>query len=648
MPADLLANAFDETRVAVDDRTDTAISGLQAVSVLDRDDDGMATPCSTGTSSRCGMQSHMGNEAVRDKTSSKGQTRDSRRAAKKKKKASKSRDVQNEDRTGNENTIDADTTPRPPPLSRSATSFANATKASLAWQTEKHELSPSSKSPWTPAGSPASSRPVSANTNVSAALSHTSSQSSQGSRRVASYRSYPCKAERKPSFVSEPTLQQSETQSESNELVECQPMVTGLGEADVEPPYELGERPVDGSLEGANLAEYEEHIDVESLRIDNSATDADLPYPWAALNDLRAQNDQFRTAWLETCAAMSVSAEAVEDFQPLVTDAEVDDSSRDAVYEALTPNGIRRWVNSTEKKVEDLRLELKTRDERISALEAELVSYHGDDVDGQQSPIDWRLLYEGECRRFESLDTQHKRLQIEAERMYQPDLEKKYKELQVQLIAVKDTTTDMADEIRKTRDQAQTWRDEAELRKEELAKCTAQFEEQSQLQNEEMVRSIKEYRDKVKENRYWDKDSLLSINEQLEREKAVLAREVERLLRTNVDKDDQMRTLLETQHQEERAWLAHGTTVSQAEQMVSKQEEIQKLREMQRKRKEEEDAEERLKDKVRQLRMGNRADQTAWEDLLRRPWWKRWAVDESSALFSVGERARIVRLKTAE
>ncbi|KAJ4315153.1 hypothetical protein N0V94_006093 [Neodidymelliopsis sp. IMI 364377] len=227
---------------------------------------------------------------------------------------------------------------------------------------------------------------------------------------------------------------------------------------------------------------------------------------------------------------------------------------------------------------------------------------------------------------------QSRALKVEAERMYQPELEQKYKDLQSELL-----------EARNLNRMAQTenilWRDEIEQLENMPDRCAEPLE-QADLRREEMQNIINAYRSKVDDSRHWDKDGLLAKNEQLEREQAALNDELERLKTNNIRKDDNIEDLIKTQYRNQqeieklrRAWYVDKPTalLSLADQdMLTREEKLNELRERQREQREQEDTEEALKEKVRRLRMGNQYPplKHGYHDLVQEKWWKRWRGDE--------------------
>lgn len=270
-----------------------------------------------------------------------------------------------------------------------------------------------------------------------------------------------------------------------------------------------------------------------------------------------------------------------------------------------------------------------------------------DNADAQSGPIDWKTMYESSKQCFDSLHSRYKQLQIEAQRMYQPNLESECKKLQSKLTAAEDSKANLTDEVRKAQMEAKFWQTEAEQCNARLEERLMRFEEQSQLQNEEMLSAVQEYRGKVNDSKHWDRDGLMMKHETLEREQAKLNYEICRLVKADAEKDDQIKSLVERQQQEHNTRHAGGNVVQAAggKRKHSRWHELEKLREKQRKRLEQEEAEEALKEKVRRLMMADDYPpvKPGWQNLVQMPWWKRWEVDRCFEDLTVEERAQFVR-----
>jgi hypothetical protein len=360
------------------------------------------------------------------------------------------------------------------------------------------------------------------------------------------------------------------------------------------------------------------------------------------LIELREDVNYLCEAWLRACDAASVGSKAVAHFQFLVTDSIVDDDNRAKTHEELTSDMLYRCILDMHNvfsilqhepdfrdEVVGLRASVSTVDNRFSVLECT----------SQSDEPDWRSMYERECQRSTAFKMQKRALKAEAERMYQPELEQKYEDLQSELLEVRNLNAPLEDKVSKAQAENILLRDEIEQLK-NISSHYAEQNKQADLQRKEMQNIINAYRSKVDDSRHWDKDGLLAKNEQLEREQAALNDELERLKTNNIRKDDKIEDLIKTlyQNQQEiedlrRAWSVGKPTALMSladKDMSTREEELNELRERQTEQREQEDAEEALKEKVRRLRMGNQHSSLkhGYQDLVREKWWNRWRGDE--------------------
>ncbi|KAF1364811.1 hypothetical protein EJ07DRAFT_171793 [Lizonia empirigonia] len=605
--ADLQAQSTDGTRVSVDDSVEIDIDMLQPADISKSDaDDGsdMMRFAIAGTSSNSPTQS---DKVIQDKPTDelgKPQRMEEDRAAKEER-LEQAEDTQNDIRAINDSTeevLDAHAIPKRPPLTHSNPSFANPTKTSRGWQTQKHQLSTSS-----------ASRPSSTDKSVSCgSSSHATFLPDAGSRTSEDNLGLFHTPGKRVAVVTWVDSQLDEITSHERQYEDYRPGTAGASTRGSDQLSEATDTETGTENFLASLNEVMaapecagDDLDPEVLQEQLLQAEEKHHYLNGELRELRADVDHLCHAWLEACDAASIDAKAVAHYQFCVPDSDVDADTRAAAHAALEINVLCRWISNTRNEIEILQLQVKSRKEVFVHHQARSASHHdisSGDADAQHGPTDWKTMYESSKQYFDSLYSRYKQLQIEAERMYQPNLERECKKLQTKLIAAEDSKANLTDEVRNAQVEARFWQTEAEQCNARLEERLMRFEEQSQLQNEEMLSAVQEYRSKVNDSKYWDRDGLMMKNELLEREQAKLNYEICRLVKANADKDDQIKTLVERQQQEHSTWYAGGNTVQATggKSRQSRWHELEKLREKQRKRVEQEEAEEALKEKIGQ------------------------------------------------
>ncbi|KZM22764.1 uncharacterized protein EKO05_0001471 [Ascochyta rabiei] len=582
--------------------------------------------------------------------------------------------VQNDGRNFTDSTdevLEAHTTPKHPPHSRPGSNFTNPTRASLGWQTERHQFSPSSRSPWIPAGSPSVSRPGSANQSIFLGyLSRTHSQTDTRPRRSEGYHSPPHEPEKSPSLLSEAN---DAAMSRAEEHRYNGPGVAALSTSNGGQLSELdeiiadiarGDRDVSNNAKKSSDLVYEDPLNLNGdLHEELQRVNERCRYLEEDSALLREDIDLLCTAWLTACLAASVSADAISHFHFLVTDSEIDTDSRAAAREELTANELCRWISYLQEETQKPYSDPDRKDELITTCDATSSTRRevlvGDNA-SRRGSADWQNLFEKEQHRFKSLQAQYKQFKADAERMYQPDLERTCRDLKADLTEAQDRNASLADDLTKAQEEARSWQAEMQQYKEEFERRTEHFDEQLRLQHEEMIGSVSEYQSKVNDSRSWDKDGLILKNKRLEHDQARLAEELSRVSRASAGKDDHIEELLHRHHRDQRmiedlrnSCFTGNITAIQArsgEFHLSAQDVMEELREKQRQRREDEDAQDALKEKVRRLRMkGAYPPHTdEWHRLFQAQWLARWDADGCLEDLTAAERALLEEMEGRE
>ena len=250
----------------------------------------------------------------------------------------------------------------------------------------------------------------------------------------------------------------------------------------------------------------------ESQRLNSEPRRADVQ---VELQGLRADIDHVCSAWLEARAAAEVTSQAVKHFHFLMTDSDVSEDSRAAAHQEFKASELCRQISGMRETIETLQQESKHKDEVIAVFRTRSASVPDIPPDGahlQHDSINWRNLYEEEQQRFKELKEQNNQLRTEAERVYETDSERSYKECQAELIEAQGQNKLLTEQLRKTEETCLCWEHEAKQYKEEPDHCSACFREQFDVQNKEMLGVVKKYRGKVQDSEHWDKDGLITKN----------------------------------------------------------------------------------------------------------------------------------------
>ncbi|KAF9695753.1 hypothetical protein EKO04_006006 [Ascochyta lentis] len=604
--ADQQMNATDDPRTTANDDTDSNIRAPRAAAVPGHDLE-MTRSATASALSEVGTQW----EGNQDESNTEVREDKSKHPQENKKDEEQADSVQDDSRNVDdsvEEVSEVHTTPKRLPPDTSGPSLTDPTRVNLVVQTEKYQLSPSLELPWNPAGSPLVSRPGSANQSItSGILSHTNSELDLRPRRGEENDGPLHEPEGSLSAFSEAESQHDETGSQT-ELDRA-----GLITNNVSKAPDLNESFVHVASKDMDLLKtMEESIEPEcgDLQNTNEYLQEKLHQADEQRHSLRAETvvlqrdiDHPCTAWLKACSAASVNADAIAHFQFLATDSQVDIDSRTAAHKELIANELFRQISDWQKQIRTL-----------------------------HAPEDWRRLYEEERQRNKTLQAQYNLLKTEAERMYQPDLERTCRDLKADLVDAQERDSSLSDELRKAQEQEKAWKTEAEQSKQELELRMEQFDEQTRLQNKEMTDVVKEYRSKINDSENWDKDGMATKNKRLEHDQAMLVAELRRVSRTSAIKDDQIEELFKRQQHDQRviedmhrACLTGRTADIKP---LSTQDAIKELREKQRLRRGDEDAKDALKEKVRQLRMKNLypPHKDRWYDVVQAEWQTRWGV----------------------
>lgn len=339
------------------------------------------------------------------------------------------------------------TSPKRPPLGQSESSFANSTKASRGWQTERSQISPSANPPWKPAGSPSVSRPGSAHHITGrVSLSQANSRIGEWLSRSESLDSRRSEPVRGSSLCPEYRLPEDETMSETGEYSDWDHVASTFGRNSADLPSEFEDTP--RIVHFANMdmqyfygdpgePEYDDLVkENQYLHHELELADEDRGRCHAELHDLNSDVNHLCNAWSKACAAAEVSFDAVTNFDFLVTGPEVDPDSKAAAHVELKANELCRWINDLRDSAENSGL-----DKVIATYRAELALSSGDLTDNtgtEHDSVNWQTLYEQGRQRLEALKKQYTSSKPEAECVCQSDLECKHRECQAELFDVQD------------------------------------------------------------------------------------------------------------------------------------------------------------------------------------------------------------------
>lgn len=138
------------------------------------------------------------------------------------------------------------------------------------------------------------------------------------------------------------------------------------------------------------------------------------------------------------------------------------------------------------------------------------------------------------CRRIYSIERQRR---MEAEHKF-IDFKRRNRELQVDLNDAHDQNTQLKERAQTLRTRAQRWEGEYKTIKSRAEKESAGLEHTLKQQHDEMIRCVKEYRDKVKDQGHWEVASLREKVEALERHQKVFNEAFDQLKREKARMED--------------------------------------------------------------------------------------------------------------
>jgi hypothetical protein len=130
----------------------------------------------------------------------------------------------------------------------------------------------------------------------------------------------------------------------------------------------------------------------------------------------------------------------------------------------------------------------------------------------------WKQRYEDEQKLKEKAQRDYTSFKKTAEEMYQPDLEKKNKQLQSELMVTLYENTQLQQHVEQYKACVSNWEDEHKIMKERAEKEHSELENEIARQKAEMLLYVKEYHDKAKETSHWNLEGLQERISELERE----------------------------------------------------------------------------------------------------------------------------------
>ncbi|KAF1840955.1 uncharacterized protein K460DRAFT_410347 [Cucurbitaria berberidis CBS 394.84] len=130
----------------------------------------------------------------------------------------------------------------------------------------------------------------------------------------------------------------------------------------------------------------------------------------------------------------------------------------------------------------------------------------------------FKKLFEDERARRKAVEARFQKFKETAEKYYQPDLERKNRELWIDLTRARDENAVLREHVKKHQARAQQWQNEYDLVKYERDIRAAGFEEHIQNQQNEISFYIKEYHDKTHDPDHWQIEGLQRKVHTLERE----------------------------------------------------------------------------------------------------------------------------------
>ncbi|KAF2031941.1 hypothetical protein EK21DRAFT_87553 [Setomelanomma holmii] len=132
--------------------------------------------------------------------------------------------------------------------------------------------------------------------------------------------------------------------------------------------------------------------------------------------------------------------------------------------------------------------------------------------------ITWKQAYKDMRQRKEQAEAKYESFKKTAEAMYRPDLERKNRELQIELNAARDELEKYREKVAEYRGRARGWEEEYKNAELEHEKCTAVFEQTLKEQRDEMLLYIRDYHDKTQDPEHWEISGLQRRIATLERD----------------------------------------------------------------------------------------------------------------------------------
>jgi hypothetical protein len=165
------------------------------------------------------------------------------------------------------------------------------------------------------------------------------------------------------------------------------------------------------------------------------------------------------------------------------------------------------------------------RKERLQIVEKELTETREREKlvvsEGQKAKEElaiWKQRYEDEQKLKEKAKRDYTSFKKTAEEMYQPDLEKKNKQLQSDLMVTLYENTQLQQHVEQYKACVSNWGDEHKIMKERAEKENSELENEIERQKAEILLYVQEYHDKAKEISHWEIEGLHERIGELERE----------------------------------------------------------------------------------------------------------------------------------
>jgi hypothetical protein len=165
------------------------------------------------------------------------------------------------------------------------------------------------------------------------------------------------------------------------------------------------------------------------------------------------------------------------------------------------------------------------RQERLELVEKEFTAIQEREKvsvsEGQKANEElaiWKERYEEEQRLKEKAQHDYRSFKRTAEEMYQPDLEKKVKKLQSELMVLQHENPRLQERAEAYKASISKWENEHSLMKERVETKQCELEDELERQKVEMLVYVKEYHDKVKSDSHWKLEGLQERIREMERE----------------------------------------------------------------------------------------------------------------------------------